>query len=148
MDLSNYLNTATQIINDPTIKANAAITFNGIIDDDEITFEEDEVGNLIPSEADREDIVLECWLIQTKPPMSDVQAGVNLDSEYFKGRLVNPKTYNFPIKAAGDISVTINGRTGMVTQLIVLESPASVQYNIKDYLGQKIAMYVQFSQGN
>jgi hypothetical protein len=141
MDIHSYLQTANEVIANPTPPANATITFRSGGSD--VTF--DDLGN--PVVDGGVDTVLKCWLKQARPPQKDVQAGLNLDAEYFHGELIDPKLYPFPIQSDGKIIVNINGRLGTFTQLIFTDSPASHGWGINKYHGQKIAGWVQFEEG-
>jgi hypothetical protein len=137
---------AGQFLSNPTIEANASLVFPVAIGDPTMTV--DEVGNPILATNATEEVALSCWLQQKKPPYADVQEGSYLDSEYFEGRLVSPKNYPFPIRAAGNIRVVINGRSGLVRQLNAFESPTSQQLDISSKLGRRIKVYVRFDQGS
>lgn len=139
------------IINDPTIAPNATITFNRIIPGSTPTFATDSRGRQIPAGGNVETVNLSCYLREARQRRDNpqMQEGADLQATYFEGRLVNPKTYEFPIKANGPIAVTINGRAGtMLVDTMMLESPASEQYDIRSQLGQRIAFFVQFKQNN
>lgn len=146
MNLDRLISTAGQIINDPTIAANAAITFQSITSPAGVI--QDSAGRYIPTPAATETITLNCYLRQSKPRQDQLQQGIDIDAVFFTGRLVEPKTYNFPLKANSAIAVTVNGRTGtMILDDKLLASPTDQQYNIKSNLGQRIAFFVQFKQG-
>jgi hypothetical protein len=147
MDLNKLSAVAGKIISDPTIAANATITFDRITSPAGVT--QDEAGRYVPTPATTESVTIECYLRQSQPKQNEQQTGIDIDATYFTGRLVDPKTYPFPLKANSPISVTVNGRTG--TMLLgdrYLASPTDEQYNIKSNLGQRIAFFVQFKQGN
>lgn len=149
--LGQLLAIAGDIINDPSIKANATINFSRIIPDITPTFAKDSRGREIPAEGNSEAVELTCWLreARVKRDNPQMQEGADLNATYFEGRLVDPKTYDFPIKANSPITVTINGRVGtMLVDTIMLESPTSQQYDIKGQLGQRLAIFVQFKQNN
>lgn len=146
MDLNNLTNIAGQIINNPTIEANATIEFQRIVTPAGI--ERDSMGRYVPTAATSETVSISCYLRQRRLTMSEMQSGIDLDAEPFVGRLVSPKTYDFPIKANGPIAVTINGRTGtMITDDKFFASPTDQQYDIKSNLGQRVSFFVQFRQG-
>ena len=88
------------------------------------------------------------WLKQSKPPDNQVQDGLNQNREYFEGELVNPKTYELPLRPENDISVVINNRDGKFYPVELFDSPASLQYSINLWMGQKIAGWVEFAEGN
>lgn len=147
MNLDQLISTAGQIINDPTIAANATISFQTITSPAGVT--QDSAGRYVPTPATTETVTLDCYLRQSKPRQDQLQQGVDIDATFFTGRLVNPKTYPFPLKANSLIAVTINGRTGtMLLDDKMLASPTDQQYDIKSNLGQRIAFFVQFKQGN
>lgn len=148
MNINDYLKTAKRVIADANLKENAIITFRQIIDDANITIAYDDVGNPIIPDLETETITIKCWLKQGKPPERDVQVGNNLESEYFIGELIEPKIFPFPLRPNGEITVTINGRSGVFFPSYLFDSPASEQWEIKEYHGQKIAGYVQFREGN
>jgi hypothetical protein len=143
--VDSVIGIAGQFLSNPTIKANASLVFS--IATGAPTIVADEVGNPILATSVTATVTLSCWLQQKKPPYADVQEGSYLDSEYFEGRLVNPKNYPFPVPATGDIRITINGRSGLIRQLNVFESPTSQQLNISDKLGRRIKLYARFDQG-
>lgn len=146
--LDGILTVAGQFAENPyNIAANTIFTFT-VAGESEPVLEFDSVGNPVIKESDSVAVSLSAYLRQKKRPYADVQEGANLEAEYFEGRLVNPKTYPFPIRSLGDIQVIINGRNGAVTQLNCLESPASEQFAIASKLGQRIKCYVRFEQGN
>jgi hypothetical protein len=146
MNLDQLISTAGQIINDPTIAANATITFQTITSPAGVT--QDAAGRYVPSPAATATVNLSCYLRQSKPRQDQLQQGIDIDAVFFTGRLVEPKTYDFPLKANSAIAVTINGRTGtMILDDKLLASPTDQQYNIKSNLGQRIAFFVQFKQG-
>lgn len=147
MNLDQLISTAGQIINDPTIAANATISFQSITSPAGVT--QDSAGRYVPTPATTETVTLDCYLRQSKPRQDQLQQGIDVDATFFTGRLVNPKTYPFPLKANSPIAVTINGRTGtMLLDDKMLASPTDQQYDIKSNLGQRIAFFVQFKQGN
>jgi hypothetical protein len=147
MNLDQLIKTAGQIINNPAIAANASITFQAITSPAGV--EQDDAGRYVPIPAAKETITLRCYLRQSKPRQDQLQEGVDIDATFFTGRLVSPKTYPFPLNASSPITVTINGRTGtMLLDDKMLASPTDQQYNIKSNLGQRIAFFVQFKQGN
>jgi hypothetical protein len=149
--LNNLLAIAGDIISDPSIKANATISFSRIIPDSTPTFTTDSKGRQVPAEGSSEVVELTCWLreARVKRDNPQMQEGADLNATYFEGRLVDPKTYDFPIKANSPITVTVNGRTGtMLVDTRMLESPTSQQYDIKGQLGQRLAIFVQFKQNN
>ena len=135
---------AGKFLENPIIKANASLSFSVATGS---TMTTDAVGNPIMKPASIESVVIACWLHQTKPPVAEVQEGSYLDCEYFEGRLVKPRDYPFPVKTTGELQVTINGRTGLVRQLNVFESPTSQQLGIAAKLGRRIKLYVRFEQG-
>ena len=147
MDLQGLSAIAGQIINDPTIAANATITFQSIISPAGVT--QDATGRYVPTPADVEITTLQCYLRQSRPPITErSQEGIDANAIFFAGRLVEPKTFSFPLKANGPITVTINGRTGtMIMDNKMFASPTDEQYGIKTVLGRKVAFYVQFKQG-
>ncbi len=148
-ELGQYLRISRQVIYEESIKANATISFTQVKTGvDTPVLIEDEVGNMVLGETETEVVSLSCWLVQRSRPMADVQAGINLDSEYFEGRLVEPKTFLSPLSASQVTSVVINGREAVATSLISLETPVAEQVNLKSYLGQRIHLYLQFSQAN
>lgn len=136
---------AGKFLENPTIKANASLSFSVATGSTMIT---DAVGNPIISPTVMESVVITCWLQQSKPPVAEVQEGSYLDCEYFEGRLVKPRDYPFPIRTTGELQVTINGRIGLVRQLNVFESPTSQQLGIAAKLGRRIKLYVRFDQGS
>jgi hypothetical protein len=140
---NDFLKTAKRVIADSAIPANAAIVFIVAADDPTITY--DAVGNPIISDGD--EITLTCWLRQGKAPDNEVQSGLNLDSEYFEGELIEPKTYPIPLRPVGDIRCTVDGRSGTFTPLDYFDSPAASGWEIRDYQGQKIAGWIQFREG-
>lgn len=142
MDISFYLQKAREIINDPNPPANATLTFYS--GGETVTF--DSVGN--PIVDDGEEINIECWLRQEKPPENEVQTGLNLDRVYFVGELVNPKSFSTPLRPNEEIRIVVNGRSGTFVELKLFDSPASVGWGIVDYHGQKIAGWVQFKEGD
>jgi hypothetical protein len=132
----------------PTIKANATISFDVITN--QTTFTEDDWGNPIPEEEKTRTIILECYLKERPLSKSDIEmiAGIDQNCTFFKGRLVNPIEYTMPIKATTPLTVTINDRVGTaIGDLRLFESPFSQQENIKNVLGQRVAVIVQFTQG-
>lgn len=146
MDINKLLVTASQIIDDPTIAANATIQFQRILTPAGV--ERDEAGRYIPTEVTTRTETLSCYLKQIQFRGNEMQLGIDLDAKAFRGRLVDPKTYDFPLKANGPILVTINGRTGtMILDSKSFASATDQQYSIKDNLGQRISFYVQFKQG-
>jgi hypothetical protein len=144
--IDSTIGIAGQFLSNPTIKANASLVFS--VATGAPTMAVDEVGNPILAASATATVTLSCWLQQKKPPYADVQEGSYLDSEYFEGRLVDPKNYPFPVPSTGDIRITINGRSGLVRQLNAFESPTSQQLNISDKLGRRIKLYARFDQGN
>lgn len=150
MVLDSALSIAGRFIENPRIAPNAVISFevNTETGGTDPPIEFDEVGNPIIGTPATETVTLQAYLRQKKAPFADVQAGANLDAEYFEGRLVEPKEYPFPIRSTGDIEITINGRSGILKQLNWLESPASEQYRIASEFGARIKCYVRFEQGN
>ncbi|MDJ0579042.1 hypothetical protein [Crocosphaera sp.] len=142
--LDKYLSTANEVLADlgqPT--ANATLTLEDITD---VTIFEDEHGNMQPTNTTTT-TVLTCWLCQKKPPENDVQVGLNQDREYFEGELITPKTYDFPIVSDG-VDIVVNGRSGKFYPVKKFETPASETWDTKSFLGQKIAGWVQFEEGN
>ena len=136
---------AGKFLENPTIKANASLSFSVATD---YTMTTDAVGNPVMRASSIESVVIACWLHKTKPPVAEVQEGSYLDCEYFEGRLVRPKDYPFPIKTTGELQVIINGRIGLVRQLNVFESPMGQQLGIAAKLGRRIKLYVRFEQGS
>ena len=149
MDISFYLETARRVISDPSVPANSVLIFDEISPDVAISVTYDDLGNPIVNN-NKITRSLECWLRQAKPPDNVVQVGHNIDDEYFAGELVNPKTYPFPLKPNGAITVTINGRSGTFTPVNYFDSPAATVtgWNTQSYVGQKIAGWVQFKEGD
>lgn len=142
MDLNFYLAKAKEIINDPTPPTNAVLSFRA--GGSGITF--DDLGNPVVSQGD--EILIECWLKQAKPPENAVQTGLNLDRLYFIGELQNPKISPSPLRPNEAIKIVINGREGTFTEAKLFDSPASIGWEINSYHGQKIAGWVQFKEGN
>jgi hypothetical protein len=148
MNLDNLISKAGQIINDPTITANAVIEFQRILTPAGV--ERDAAGRYVPTAATTETVTLSCYLRQSRRnnAQEKLQLGIDVNAVPFTGRLVDPKTYQFPLRANGAISVTINGRKGtMILDSKHFASPTDEQYDIKGDLGQRISFYVQFKQG-
>lgn len=146
MDINGLLGIAGQIIDDPTIAANATIQFQQVITP--AAMERDNAGRYVPTEATTRTVTLSCYLKQIQFRGNEMQLGIDLDAKAFRGRLVDPKFYDFPLQANSPILVTINGRTGtMVLDSKSLASATDQQYDIKSNLGQRISFYVQFKQG-
>lgn len=144
--LNSAISIASDFLANPVISSNATLTFSVASGRQGLTT--DEVGNVILAPAAIESVTISCWLRQKKPPYADVQEGSYLDSEYFEGRLVDPKNYPLPIRATGNVTVTIDGRSGVLRQLNVFESPVSGQLQIAEKLGRRIKCYVRFDQGS
>lgn len=138
---------ARQFASNPTIESNATITFTQISPSPGMTT--DDYGNPIPLPEEKTVVTLECHLREKPLYKMETIEGVDENCTYFKGRLTNPKTYDFPLDSDSPIEVTINGRVGTaITEIRTLPTPTSQQYGVKDILGQRIALIVQFKQGN
>lgn len=144
--LDQILSIAAQAIDDQgAIAPNATIRFEQakVVTTDLVL---DDWSNPVLQDNETETVTLECWLTKRKQPYQDTQAGIKLTHAYMEGRLVSPKIYQLPLKASGIITTTINGQEGIITEVRSLETPASVQYSLAETLGQRIAVYVQFTQ--
>lgn len=138
---------ARQFTANPTIAANATITFTQVAPSPGMTT--DDYGNPIPLSAETTTVTLECYLREKPLYNMTMIEGVDENCTYFKGRLVSPKTFDFPINSNSEIEVTVNGRVGTaINEIRTFPSPSSEQYGIKTTLGQRIALIVQFKQGN
>lgn len=144
MNLTDYLQSARDVVANPNPSGNAVLTFE-IATGIEIVI--DEYGNSSPVTTTQQ-VSLTAWLKQSKPPDNQVQDGLNQNREYFEGELVNPKTYELPLRPENDISVVINNRDGKFYPVELFDSPASLQYSINLWMGQKIAGWVEFAEGN
>lgn len=144
MDLSNYLQTARQVISNPDLTGNAVLTYTTTTGVD-ISY--DDLGNPVIEDT-TESVTLTAWLKQSKPPDNEVQEGLNQNREYFAGELINPKTFELPFRPDDSIAIVINNRNGKFYPVDIFDSPASMQWNINQYLGQKIAGWVEFEEGN
>lgn len=146
MDLNALMTTAGQIIDNPTIASNATIEFQRILTPAGV--ERDAAGRYVPTQATTETVTLSCYLKQVHLRPEQMQPGIDVDATAFRGRMVDPKNYDFPLKANGPILVTVNGRTGtMILDSKFFASPTDEQHSIKTNLGQRIFFYVQFKQG-
>jgi hypothetical protein len=103
MDFSNYLQTVNQVLADPNPQANAILSFTTSV---EIDIIQDSYGNTVVNNT-TESVTLTAWLKQSKPPDNEVHDGLNQNREYFEGELVDPKTYELPLRPEGDILITI-----------------------------------------
>lgn len=146
-NIQELANNAIDFAQNPHIKSNATISFatsSGIVTGFDL------VGNPVFDQPST--TILECYLWQTRSDrfINNQKNLVGTDqlSNYYIGRLVTPKTYNFPIRANGEIKVTLNNRQGRLIELMQLETASSIQYNLPDNLGQKIACYIEFFEGN
>lgn len=138
---------ARQFAANPTIAANATISFTKVGNSPGLTT--DDYGNPIPLPAEESTVTLQCYLNEKPMPKMMNMEGIDEDCTYFQGRLTAPKTYNFPINSSSEITVTVGGRVGTaIADIRTLPSPADEQYGIKNILGQRIALVVQFKQGN
>ena len=100
INISNLAKQALNFAKNPQIKANAQITFSQSSGE---VLDYDEVGNPIITPVESAVFVIDCYLWQTKSDLfinnQKSIAGVDNLSNYYIGRLVKPKTYNFPIRA-------------------------------------------------
>jgi hypothetical protein len=146
IDISKLAKEAIAFGLKPQIVANAQITFSQSTGE---VLEFDEIGNPIIIPADKTPFVIDCYLWQPKDSKNQKnEAGVDVLSNYYIGRLVNPKTYTFPIRADGEINITLNGRQGRLIELMQLETAFSNEVELPNNLGQKIQCYIEFSEGN
>lgn len=133
----------------PTITANAQIKFDKSSGE---VLDYDEVGNPIITVTSLTPFVIDCYLWQTKSDKfinnQKNISGVDQISNYYIGRLVNPKTYQFPIRADGEITVTLNGRTGRLIELMQLETSFAIDTQLPTLLGQRIHCYITFSESD
>ena len=147
INISNLTKEALKFAKKPQISSNAQITFNQS-SGEVLSF--DEVGNPILTPGILTPFVIDCYLWQPKDQSNNQKSTVGVDnlSNYYIGRLVNPKTYTFPIRADGEITVTINGRQGRLIELMQLETSFSIDTRLLDNLGQKIQCYIEFPESN
>ena len=147
INISNLAKQALNFAKNPQIKANAQITFSQSSGE---VLDYDEVGNPIVTPLGSTAFVIECYLWQPKQESNNQKsiAGVDNLSNYYIGRLVNPKTYNFPIRADGEITVTLNGRQGRLIELMTLETSYAIDTQLSNNLGQRFNCYIEFSEGN
>ncbi len=147
INISNLAKEALKFAKNPQITANAQITFSQSSGE---VLDYDEIGNPILTEGIVTPFVIECYLWQPKEQSDNQknQMGVDNISNYYIGRLVNPKTYLFPIRADGEITVTVNGRVGRLIELLQLETSYSIETQLPDNLGQKIQCYIEFPESN
>jgi hypothetical protein len=106
-------------------------------------------GNAIVPYPENQSITLNCYLREASFANSILETPLGADTQtnYFIGRLINPKTYPLPIQAQGDIIAVINGQKGRVVSHRAFATPAAKNYGYDYSLGQKIALFVQFQQG-
>lgn len=147
INISLMAKNALNFAKNPVINANSQITFNQSSGE---VLDYDEVGNPILTPGILTPFVIDCYLWQPKNQSNNQKstAGVDNLSNYYIGRLVNPKTYQFPIRADGEITVTINGRQGRLIELMQLETSFSIDTQLLDNLGQKIQCYIEFPESN
>ena len=148
INISNLAKQALIFAKNPQITANAQITFNQSSGE---VLDFDEVGNPIVTPSSLTPFVIDCYLWQTKSDLFTNNqksiAGVDNLSNYYIGRLVKPKTYTFPIRADGEIIVTLNGRQGRLIELMTLETSYAIDTQLSDNLGQRFQCYIEFSEG-
>ena len=141
---SDYLKAAREVVSNPNPAGNATIRFTQATT---MVIEFDELGNA-SEVVGTEEVELIAWMKQAKPPDREVQSGLNQNRLYYEGELVEPKTFELPLRPEGDISIEINGRSGKFYPVELFDSPASLQYSIRIFLGQKIAGWVEIEEGS
>lgn len=144
MNFIPYLKAAKKVILDPNPSGNAVLEFETA---GNISIEFDNYGNA-QTVTEKVPVSLTAWLHQAKPPDREVQDGLNQGRYYYEGELVEPKTYDLPLRPESDIKITINGRVGKFYPVELFDSPASLQYSIRLFLGQKIAGWAEIEEGN
>jgi len=149
INISLMAKNALNFAKNPQISSNAQITFNQSSGE---VLNYDEVGNPILTPGILTPFVIDCYLWQTKSDQFTNNqksiAGVDNLSNYYIGRLVSPKTYQFPIRADGEITVTFNGRTGRIMELMTLETSYAIDTQLSNNLGQRFQCYIEFAEGN
>lgn len=147
INISNLAKEALKFAKKPQISSNAQITFNQSSGE---VLDFDEVGNPILTPGILTPFVIDCYLWQPKDQSNNQKSVMGVDnlSNYYIGRLVNPKTYQFPIRADGEITVTLNGRTGRIIELMTLETSYAIDTQLSSNLGQRFNCYIEFSEGN
>ena len=147
INISLMAKNALNFAKNPQITANARITFSQSSGE---VLDFDEVGNPIITPASLTPFVIDCYLWQPKDQSNNQKsiAGVDNLSNYYIGRLVNPKTYQFPIRADGEITVTFNGRTGRIMELMTLETSFAIDTQLSSNLGQRFQCYIEFPESN
>lgn len=147
INISNLAKEALKFAKNPQITANAQISFNQSSGE---VLEFDEVGNPILTPGILTPFVIDCYLWQPKEQSNNQKSIVGVDnlSNYYIGRLVNPKTYQFPIRADGEITITFNGRIGRIIELMTLETSYAIDTQLSNNLGQRFQCYIEFSEGN
>jgi len=128
---------------------NATLTFKDAKDTGTIDISYQADGNPVIESADIQTTTLSLYLVQRAIPGGtfDVSRGADLETVYFEGRLVEPKTYPLPIQAQGDITAIINGQQGRVTSVRAFSTPTAQAFNYDLQMGQKLGLFVQFFQG-
>lgn len=147
-DFQKLASSALDFANNPRLGINAIITFEVSTGE---TIETDDIGNiiLVPSSTT---VTLKASLRQTPSDRftNDQRNRVGVDQavNYYQGRLIEPKEYDFPIIAIGDITVTLDGRKGRATELVTIPTSSAREFGITENLGQRIQMFIEFQQGN
>lgn len=143
MDFVPYLKAAKKVILDPNPSGNAVLEFETA---GNVSIEFDSYGNA-QAVTEKVPVTITAWLRQATPPDRDVQDGLNQGRFYYEGEMINPKEYPVPIRPEGDIAVTINGRVGKFYPVELFDSPASLQYSLRIFLGQKLAGWIEIDEG-
>jgi hypothetical protein len=128
---------------------NAILTFNTVKNNIPIDIVYLPDGNAVVPVPEYQQVNLSCYLREASFASSilETPTGVDTQTNYFVGRLINPKTYPLPLQAQGDIMAVINGQKGRVVSHRAFSTPSAKSYGYDPILGQKIALFVQFQQG-
>jgi hypothetical protein len=129
--------------------SNATLIFDVVKDNIPVELEYLPDGNAYVPDTEIQTINIQCYLKETPIANAILETNPGVDSQttYFEGRLIDPKIYPLPIQAQGDIMVNINGQMGRVVSHRAMSSPLAKAQGHEAILGQKLAMYVQFQQG-
>ena len=139
LDLASYVQMASVVLQEP-IMANAQITLHLIRT---VPTGTDDLGN--PLSVDETfQVVLDCYLRPESPPQSDLALGLSHDWGYFIGRLIKPKTYNFPIQLNPQDFVIINEKKANIKLIRTVETAVSLQVGLPDNLGQRLYLYATY----
>lgn len=147
IDLGKLSEEAMRFALAPEIKSNAIIEFSQSTGE---VLDYDDVGNPILTEGVVTPIVIECYLRRPTSGIKNQKEEVGTDeiANRYSGRLVNPKTYQYPFRANGEIKVTLNGRVGRLVELMELETAFSNQAMLPENLGQRIECIIEFPESN